>query len=437
MSNAFKRSLDRLTNVVGIQKQDVPVQDTSHCLLSDDALKLLQALPYSASLHKTNGDAVWVSQKSQDIFQSPADNLLGKKFFENANPQDKLDVLKAFSDCNIDDVEQTVVFRCQQLGQENTLEAQQFELRISRFENNNALYFLALVKDVTSEQTALDIAKKKIKEAQDSNSTKSLFLSNMSHELRTPLNAVIGFSQMLMGEACITLSEDKKIEYAGLINHSANHLLNIINDVLDVSKIEAGKFQICPEVFDLSQELKSTIGLMQPIATQADIKLEYEIADDVPKITADSRAVRQILINLIANAIKFSNEDGSVSVKLTRDLRKVRINVSDTGLGMSQETIDQLGSVFFQAEQTTTKRFDGTGLGLSIVLGLVELHNGKLSFSSQPNKGTTVSVELPISSEQTMPVPSNPNDEIVFLNEAREPNLLRRLETTSNIRKTG
>lgn len=439
MSNAFKRSFSKLTKAVNMQKQVATSKEVANCFLSDEAYNLLETLPYSASLHNRNGDAVWLSKKSQHLFQSDEDNLIGSKFFEGANPQDKLDILKAFSDCNISGKEQTVNFRRQQIGETDKLEAHQFELLISHYlnQNDNASYFLALVKDVTREQNAYEDTKQEIQNAKDSNSTKSLFLSNMSHELRTPLNAVVGFSQMLMGEAAVVLSEDKKIEYAGLIHDSANHLLNIINDLLDLSKIEAGKFQIIPEVFDLYQELKSTIDIMEPIAKQADVSLEYYVPDEIPKIFADSRAVRQILINLIANAIKFSNKTENVNVKLTRNLRKVRIDVSDTGLGMQQETIDQLGQMFFQAEQTASRRYEGTGLGLSIVAGLVSLHSGKLSFKSTPNKGTTVSVELPISSEQAAPIPSNPNDEIVFINEAKEPNLLRRLETISNICKTG
>lgn len=439
MSNAFKKSFSKLTKAVSMQKHDVASKEVDGCFLSDDVCNLLEALPYSASLHSGNGDAVWLSKKSQDVFQSDADNLLGQKFFEGANPQDKFDILKAFSDCNISGKEQTVNFRRQQIGETDKLEVCQFELRISHYQNqnDNASYFLALVKDITQEQNAHEDTKQEIQDAKDSNSTKSLFLSNVSHELRTPLNAVVGFSQMLMGEAAVVLSEGKKTEYASLIHDSANHLLKIINDLLDLSKIEAGKFQIIPEVFDLYQELKSTIDIMEPIARKADVSLEYHVPDEIPKIFADSRAVRQILINLIANAIKFSNKKDSVSVKLTRNLRKVRIDVSDTGLGMQQETIDQLGQMFFQAEQTASRRYEGTGLGLSIVAGLVSLHKGKLLFKSAPNKGTTVSVELPISSEQAMPIPSNPNDEIVFINQANEPNLFRRLEAISSIRKTG
>lgn len=142
-------------------------------------------------------------------------------------------------------------------------------------------------------------------------------------------------------------------------------------------------------------------------------------------------------MNLIANAIKFSHRGGKVTVSIERDRRKINLKVKDTGLGMEQDTLDKLGSSFFQAEQNTTKRIEGTGLGLSIVFGLVELHGGLIFFDSKQGSGTTVCIELPISNETSIPVPADPNEAIVFLNEVREPNLLRKLETNSTVRKTG
>jgi len=297
--------------------------------------------------------------------------------------------------------------------------------------------FLALVRDISDITKRLDQAKWDVERAQNSSSTKSLFVSHMSHELRTPLNAIIGFSQMLMGEAAVVISDEKKTEYAGLINRSAGHLLNIINDILDVSKIEAGKFQIIPEVINLSNEVQASLRLMAPIADEAGISIVTDAKDNLPDITADPRAIQQILMNLIANAIKFSHRGGKVTVSIERDRRKINLKVKDTGLGMEQDTLDKLGSSFFQAEQNTTKRIEGAGLGLSIVFGLVELHGGLIFFDSKQGSGTTVCIELPISNETSIPVPADPNEAIVFLNEVREPNLLRKLETNSTVRKTG
>gem|GEM_PF-3221786 len=301
--------------------------------LSVETKDLLQSMPDSASLHDANGNAIWVSDKTLEMFCKGAENLNNKGFIEQINPQDKLDVLKAFSDCNASGKQQTVTFRCQFIKPDGSFEVSYFELRVSSYLHKEEQFFLALVRDISNDKRSSDQAKQDVERAQNSSSTKSMFLSHMSHELRTPLNAIIGFSQMLMGEAAVVISDEKKTEYAGLVNQSASHLLNIIND---------------------------------------------------------PRAIQQVLINLIANAIKFSNRGDKVTVVIERNRRKVNLKVIDTGLGMEKDTLDNLGSSFFQEEQSTTKRFEGTGLGLSIVFGLVQLHNGEISFDSTKGSGTTV-----------------------------------------------
>ena len=437
LSNAFKKSFRKLTSAVCLQAYPESACKSQDDFLSDDVVTLLQALPDSASLHSANGDAMWVSDKTEEVFNKPSAKLIGKGFLENVNPQDKLSVLKAFSDCNNLGKQQSVNFRCQSASANGNVEVSLYELRVSKFHCDARQIFLASIRNITMQDTELNIAREEVEKAQTSNSTKSLFLSNMSHELRTPLNAIIGFSQMLMGEAALVITEEKKTEYAGLINQSSNHLLNIINDILDVSKIEAGKFKIIPEVIDVSETVKSTLDLMVPIADEADISLTSNISSELPNITADPRALRQILMNLIANAIKFSCPGNQVTVSLRRNTRQIFLEVSDTGLGMRPETLDKLGNSFFQVEQTASRRFEGTGLGLSIVFGLVQLHDGNIKFKSKLGQGTQVCVELPISFERAMPIPSDPNESLVYLNKAREPNLLRKLEANLNVRKAG
>lgn len=437
MSNAFKKSFSKLTNAVGLQTQAKPVSEAVDEFLSKDAAMLLQSMPDSVSLHDANGNALWISDKTTVMFRLDAENQKDKGFLEAINPQDKLDVLKAFSDCSTTGKNQTVMFRCQFAGDDGKFEVSHFEVRISPYPHKGEIVFLALARDVSAEAMREDQARKDIESAQNLSSTKSMFLSHMSHELRTPLNAIIGFSQMLMGEAAVIITEEKKTEYAGLINQSASHLLKIINDILDISKIEAGKFQIIPEVINLEDEVQASLKLLAPIANEAGVSIAIKAKDNLPNITADPRAIQQIMMNLIANAIKFSHRGDTVTLVIERNRRKIELKIIDTGLGMEQDTLDKLGNSFFQAEQNTTKRFEGTGLGLSIVFGLIKLHNGQVSFKSEQGSGTTVSVELPISNEKSIPVPADPNEALVFLNEAREPNLFRKLETNSTVRKTG
>lgn len=437
MSNAFKKSFSKLTNAVGLQAQVKSVTEAVDEFLSKDAAMLLQSMPDSVSLHDANGNALWVSDKTNYMFCLNAENQKDKGFLEAINPQDKLDVLKAFSDCSTSGKNQTVMFRCQFAGDDGKFEVSHFEVRISPYPHKGEIVFLALARDVSAEAKREVQAKQDIESAQNLSSTKSMFLSHMSHELRTPLNAIIGFSQMLMGEAAVIITDEKKTEYAGLINQSASHLLKIINDILDISKIEAGKFQIIPEVINLEDEVQASLKLLAPIADEAGVSIAIKAMDNLPNITADPRAIQQIVMNLIANAVKFSHRGDTITVLIERNRRKIELKIIDTGLGMEQDTLDKLGSSFFQAEQNTTKRFEGTGLGLSIVFGLIKLHNGQVSFESKQGSGTTVCVELPISNEKSIPVPADPNEAIVFLNETREPNLFRKLETNSTVRKTG
>ena len=437
LSNAFKKSFNKLTNAVGFQTRSKIVPEDKNDFLSQDTRALLQSLPDSASLHDANGNTLWISDKTIQMFSKGASELKNKDFLECINPQDKLSVLKGFSDCSTTGKNQTVNFRCQFVNPDRTFEVNHFELRISSYSYKGDEFFLAIVRDVSDDVKSLNQAKQDVENAQNSSSTKSLFLSHMSHELRTPMNAIIGFSQMLMGEAAVIITDEKKTEYAGLINQSASHLLNIINDILDISKIEAGKFQITPELINLEDEIKASLNLMSPIAEEAGVSIATDAIDNLPTITADPRAIQQILMNLIANAIKFSHPGDKVTVSVERHRRKINLKIIDTGLGMDQDTLNKLGNSFFQAEQNTTKRFEGTGLGLSIVFGLIKLHDGLISFDSAQGSGTTVHVELPISAEKTIPVPADPNETIVFLNETREPNLLRKLETNSTVRKTG
>jgi cell cycle sensor histidine kinase DivJ len=438
LSNAFKKSIGKLTNAISQAPLVASQAAGSRPVLHREAVAALQCLPDSASLHKANGDALWLSDKSTVLFKQTEEQILGKGYLDKVNPQDKLLILKAFSDAAATDQNQIVRFRSQFYTldcEDNHHDLKHFEIRISPYHAGGML--LALVRDVTQEEEALYNARQNEEKAESANSTKSLFLSNISHELRTPLNAIIGFSQLLSGEAAIVITDEKKHEYAELINQSASHLLTIINDLLDLSKIEAGKFQVIPELMNPHELLLSTVKLMNPIADEAGISLSAKLQDNLPEITADPRAVKQILINLIANAVKFSGEGAQVKVSLKRELRKVCFKISDTGMGMDEGTLEKLGNSFFQAEQHAAKGHEGTGLGLSIVFGLVKLHDGNISFKSHPGNGTTVQVELPISNEKTVPVPSDPNDGIVFLNEMKEPNLMRKLNFNSTRCKTG
>lgn len=404
--------------------------------LSEDLLKLLECLPGGASLHSINNQTLWVSQKSAELLSCENDKLIGSQFFNEVNPQDLPKIFQAISECILGESEQCVEFRTQFASLHKAQELRNFELKLSPYKHEKETLCLAMLCDITSKNHSEISLGKESKVEQNLNDVDPFF-AQISHELRTPLNAISGFSQILMGESHTDLSEEKRTEYAHLINQSSTHLLQLVNEVLDDSKIRAGKFELNKVLFDANIEIQSVLKLMQPIADKSEINLSFEIDEAIPKITADQRAFRQILINLVANAIKFSKECGTVEIKATRKLRKIHLEISDHGIGMTPTTLANLGNAYYQAEATTTNKREGTGLGLSIVSNLVNLHEGKLAFESVIGKGTKVQVELSIASQANASVPSNPNDEIIYLNKSKEPNLLRRLDKYQAVRKTG
>ncbi len=218
----------------------------------------------------------------------------------------------------------------------------------------------------------------------------------MSHELRTPLNAVIGFSDVLRHDLEKVTDNQKYIDYSRLINEAGEHLLSVVNDILDMSKIEVGKLTIRPERFELPLLVNSCRGMMEHAANAADVVITTEFDEDIKEIVADQRAIKQMLINLLSNAIKFSHEGSNVLVKITQSERCYIIDVIDEGIGIAPEDLQQLGNPFVQADTSYNRQHDGVGLGLSVVKGLAELHGGVFKLSGEVGVGTTARIEIPL-----------------------------------------
>jgi PAS domain S-box-containing protein len=225
---------------------------------------------------------------------------------------------------------------------------------------------------------------------------KSEFLANMSHELRTPLNAIIGFSQMIDGEILGPVGQPGYKEYARDIQSSSQHLLQIINDILDVSKIEAGMATLHETSVDFAAIVGSCCRLVAPrVATQA-INLTLDMATDLPKISADERMLKQVMLNLLSNALKFTPAGGAIEIAArgTPD-GGLTFTVKDTGIGIARADFEKIFQPFGQVESSLTRKFEGTGLGLPLTKGLVELHRGSIELESEVARGTTVRITLP------------------------------------------
>ncbi|MCR9128804.1 MAG: ATP-binding protein [Alphaproteobacteria bacterium] len=230
--------------------------------------------------------------------------------------------------------------------------------------------------------------------AEEANRSKSEFLANMSHELRTPLNAINGFSEIMQGEMFGPLGHERYKDYVADILSSGQHLLSLINDILDMSKIEAGKMQLQPEPLDPGQLIEQCVRIMRARAEEKQIALSVE-GDTLPEIEADPRALKQVLLNLMSNAVKFTPEAGKVVVRTFDAADGIVMQVADSGIGISEEDLPRVGRPFEQIENQHSKKHQGSGLGLALSKSLIELHGGTLRIDSVLGKGTTVSFSLP------------------------------------------
>lgn len=252
-----------------------------------------------------------------------------------------------------------------------------------------------IMQDMT-ERTLHEHDLREAKEAAErAYAAKSQFLANMSHELRTPLNAIIGFSEMMQRQLLGPIGTEKYLDYINGIRESGEHLLDLISDILDMSKIEAGKYELDLEELNVGKVIKLAAHMMEGRAQDARIKMTVDAPDEDTLIVADRRAVMQILLNLMSNAVKFTNPGGNVSVECAARDGFVSIRVSDTGIGIPANKIKYIARPFEQAASHYTRRHEGTGLGLAITKELTELHGGTLQIESTVGVGTTVTVRLP------------------------------------------
>jgi len=236
-------------------------------------------------------------------------------------------------------------------------------------------------------------------ELRELNRHKSEFLANMSHELRTPLNAIIGFSEVMIGGIAGPQSEKQK-EFCRDIRDSGKHLLSLINDILDLSKVEAGRMELEMARFDLRHAMDNALTLVRGRAEAHSIQLETLISEDVDEFEGDERKLKQILLNLLTNAIKFTPEGGSVTLMAQRAEGGYVFSVKDTGIGIAPEDQQKVFEEFRQVGVDSARKAEGTGLGLTLTKRLVELHGGRISVESFPGHGSTFTFNLPIATPE-------------------------------------
>ncbi|WP_063690915.1 PAS domain-containing sensor histidine kinase [Bradyrhizobium stylosanthis] len=356
------------------------------------------------SRHQRNGAVQFISPAVEAMLGMSVTQLHGHGLFDRVHVADRPAYLTALSDAARGDV-RSVEFRLRRepAGSERgqidfiwvEMRCRPLDQDLGRDPSREA-EVVAVMRDITdrklSEQ-ALDQARSA---AEAADAAKTRFLATMSHELRTPLNAIIGFSEMIAQEQTLMLGASQRKEYAQLINDSGQHLLSVVNGILDMSKMESGNFEIASEPFAPRASLLHCCNLLALKARENGVDLVTDAPQDLPVMTGDPRAFKQIVLNLVANAIKFTERGGQVSVTASVSASQLTLRISDTGVGIAPDDLKRIGAPFFQAGKTYQRRHEGTGLGLSIVKSLVALHLGEMTVQSRLGEGTAVTVKLPL-----------------------------------------
>jgi cell cycle sensor histidine kinase DivJ len=368
--------------------------------LEEDRYRLLaRNMSDVLSRHDRNGAVEFISPAAEAMLGTPGARLTGHGLFDRVHVADRPAYLTALSDAARGS-EQRVEFRLRRDAVRGLTISADFiwvEMRCRPLDlASSEADVVAVMRDVTDrklQEQALELARTA---AEQADASKTRFLATMSHELRTPLNAIIGFSEMIVHEEAMMLDVARRREYAQLINDSGQHLLSVVNGILDISKLETGNFEIAPEPFAPRAALLHCCNLLALKARDNGVDLITRAAEDLPVMNGDPRAFKQIALNLVANAIKFTERGGTVTVSATVEGPRLMLVVTDTGVGIGAEDLTRIGDPFFQAGKTYQRKHEGTGLGLSIVKSLVGLHDGEINVQSTLGEGTTVTVALPL-----------------------------------------
>ena len=354
--------------------------------LADNAMDLI-------TRHGSDGRIRFASPAAQTLLDMSPETLIGQAPSALVHPDDLKTMQAAFVEASYFGRAAAAEVRLKRANGEYVWT--EMRCRPAAQTDGRAADIVAVTRDI-SERKAQERALIDARDlAEQGSRAKSHFLANMSHELRTPLNAIIGFSEVMAHEMFGPLGGSRYHEYAGLIHESGGHLLELINGILDMSKIEAGKFDLAEEIFDLEDVTTQSLRFVKMQADRKGIVLKMSVAQSAKEIFADRRAIKQMLVNLITNGVKFTPRGGEVCIACGRADGGIQIVVSDTGVGIAAKDLERLGRPFEQVDGAHVRTQEGTGLGLALVKALAQMHGGEAVIESTVGVGTTVRLVLP------------------------------------------
>jgi len=336
----------------------------------------------------------------------PESELIGKTFLDVTHPEDLEIGMKELKQIVEGKIE-SYTRQKRYLRKDGSIIWGEISIRLVRGANNEPLYFLPIIQNITERKQAEELVQRYADELEQrveertaqlisANRAKDEFLANVSHELRTPLSGVLGYSEILLEGVRGPLTE-KQQQAVQMISSSGEYLLKLVNDILDISRIETGKFEIRPEIMDVNEICKASLSLILPLAEKKSIRVDYSPSTDALTLFADPKRLKQMLVNLLHNAVKFTPEQGSVKFNVQANAKEgvMRFSITDTGIGIKPEEIEKLFMPFVQVDSGLSRQYEGTGLGLALVKKLAELHGGRVELQSDFGKGSCFTLILP------------------------------------------